>query len=100
MPDAQLSTDQPKLLSLIKTYPAPGLVVVQVHQLPAGKRRDRSGEEDKFYIGFPLIDQDRSKILGNGAIDPGKSFTFEFDFHHRIRGRIQGPFHFYLSKEN
>ena len=95
MPDAQLSTDQPKLLSLIKTYPAPSLVVVQIHQLPAGKRRDRSGEEDKVYIGFPLRDQDRFKILGNGAIDPGKSFTFDFDFHHRIRPQSSGPFRFY-----
>ena len=34
---------QQKKVSKIKTDPAPGLVVVKVHQLPAWKRSDRSG---------------------------------------------------------
>ena len=38
------------IISIVKTDPASGLVVVKVHQLPARKRRDRSGGKEHFYI--------------------------------------------------
>ena len=40
------------MITIIKaqTHPAPRLVVVEVHQLPAGKRRDRSGEEIQLNV--------------------------------------------------
>merc|ERR1711953_984811 len=41
--------------------PAPGLVVVEVHQLPAGKRRDRSSRSlraSRLLLRFALADVD------------------------------------------